>query len=85
MKKAVLFLGILISFLLVTSCTTDDLELSNESQIQINLMDQYTNQLARDGEEDEEESSSNENNEGAETTSTNEDDSTGPVIVIKKD
>lgn len=83
MKKAVLFLGILISFLLVTSCTTDDLELSNETQI--NLMDEYTNQLSRDGEEDEEESSSNENNEGAVTTSTNEDDSTGPVIVIKKD
>ena len=83
MKKAVLFLGILISFLLVTSCTTDDLELSNETQI--NLMDEHTNQLSRDGEEDEEESSSNENNEGAVTTSTNEDDSTGPVIVIKKD
>jgi hypothetical protein len=83
MKKAVLFLGILISFLLVTSCTTDDLEFSNETQI--NLKDDYANQLARDGEEDGEESSSNENNEGAVTSSSNEDDSTGPVIVIKKD
>lgn len=86
MKKAILFLGLIASFLLLTSCTTDDFDSVDETLLQAPSVNDF-NTLARDGEENqnkEDENSTNENNED-ESTSTNEDDSTGPVIVIKKD
>lgn len=77
MKKAVLFLGILISFLLVTSCTTDDLDV--EYNISTQALSNEDFNYFKDGEdEDGEDGDENENSE------TN--NSTDPIIIIiKKD
>jgi hypothetical protein len=56
MKKAILLSGVLFMFSLLTSCTTDDLEFSSNTTAQELLIEDYTNALAKDGEEDDSES-----------------------------
>lgn len=73
MKKAVLFLGLVISSISINSCTTDDFDSVDQTSLEVILNDDF-NTSARDGEDDEENENSGTN------------DNTDPIIIIiKKD